>query len=42
MDAHKLDPCMQGVVLGGSVGKSGSYLIDVSKYTTGGTYVVSV
>lgn len=33
---------LQGVILGGSVGKSGSYLIDVSKYAIGGTYVVSV
>ena len=33
---------LQGVALGGSVGKSGSYSIDSSKYTTGATYVVTV
>lgn len=33
---------LQGVALGGSVGKSGSYSIDSSKYSTGATYVVSV
>jgi hypothetical protein len=33
---------LQGVILGGSVGSSGSYSIDNERYSSGGTFVVSV